>query len=583
MRRATGADNSQAVSLFPFLAVLLCTMGSLIVLLVAMARQARSQATSSADDAQPSSIVDKADVEVTNIVTEETEQKKRAEMLAKLETLRTDIAQQLEDDRMRLQHWEDHIRRLTQRLVELQRQAQQLDEQKQQVSIDREQAKSEKDRLAKMVEKMRQELEKARDKAAHRPKSYAIIPYQGKNKTYRRPLFIECRRSTVVLQPEGIELAASDFDDPMGPDNPLASALRAACEYYARTDEQQEGHNAKVEEDVDQPYPLLLVRPDGIENYYGARKAIESWNNQFGYEMIDEDWQLEFPPPDPELAAVEYRAVQLARAMRKELEKSMAVRRGPIYRASPHRGGFVREGGAMENKNWDAANHDRSPVGTSTAGHPGDEKDDSRATGGGPFADRSDTADQSAVPSRAQASGGDVAGGAPVGSPNGDSQRLAIKRGRNWALPDASRSAVPISRPVHVVCRADRFIVLPRGRWDAQADVTHNTAHDDNGQVVSISGSTDDAIDDLVSAIWEHMATWGIAGQGFYWRPLLVLHAGPDGRQRADEVRVLLDDSGLETVDNELHTTNGKSEPMENKGDPVDGKENSPHDRGHGT
>ena len=41
-RRATG-KTEVAVTLFPFLAVLICTMGSLIVLLVVVVQQAKSQ------------------------------------------------------------------------------------------------------------------------------------------------------------------------------------------------------------------------------------------------------------------------------------------------------------------------------------------------------------------------------------------------------------------------------------------------------------------------------------------------------------------------------------------------------------
>ena len=49
MSRPTASREASAVSLFPFLAVLLCTMGSLLVLLVVLAQQATEQA-----DARPS-------------------------------------------------------------------------------------------------------------------------------------------------------------------------------------------------------------------------------------------------------------------------------------------------------------------------------------------------------------------------------------------------------------------------------------------------------------------------------------------------------------------------------------------------
>jgi hypothetical protein len=40
---------------------------------------------------------------------------------------------------------------------------------------------------------------------------------------------------------------------------------------------------------------LILVRPDGIDAYYAVREAIQSWSENFGYELIGSDWQLQFP------------------------------------------------------------------------------------------------------------------------------------------------------------------------------------------------------------------------------------------------------------------------------------------------
>ena len=42
--------------------------------------------------------------------------------------------------------------------------------------------------------------------AATHPRSFTIIPYAGPNGTRRRPIYIECRESGIILQPEGIVL-----------------------------------------------------------------------------------------------------------------------------------------------------------------------------------------------------------------------------------------------------------------------------------------------------------------------------------------------------------------------------------------
>ena len=52
MSRHRPVDNSATVSLFPFLAVLLCTMGALLVVLVAVSRSARETALRRAEAAE---------------------------------------------------------------------------------------------------------------------------------------------------------------------------------------------------------------------------------------------------------------------------------------------------------------------------------------------------------------------------------------------------------------------------------------------------------------------------------------------------------------------------------------------------
>ena len=74
--------------------------------------------------------------------------------------------------------------------------------------------------------------------------------------------------------------------------------------------------------DAGEPYPLLLVRPDGVEAYYAAREAMSSWGSEFGYEFIDQDWKLEFRPPDPEMVDGMRLAVDEARVRQRALARS---------------------------------------------------------------------------------------------------------------------------------------------------------------------------------------------------------------------------------------------------------------------
>jgi hypothetical protein len=188
------------------------------------------------------------------------------------------------------------------------------------------------------------DLKKAKYLAANRLPVYAVVPFEGMYKTNRRPIYIECRGDSIILQPEGIVFTPTDFLGPGGPSNPLASALRSAQEYWRNA--------PRPSPDIpNEPYPLLLVRPDGIIAYYLVRDAMSSWDAEFGYELVGQDWQLDFPmQPDPQLKEMEIRAVADAR---KRLEwlaqaspeafsrKSSKVQ----YHVSPFRGGAVRDGG----------------------------------------------------------------------------------------------------------------------------------------------------------------------------------------------------------------------------------------------
>ena len=156
-------------------------------------------------------------------------------------------------------------------------------------------------------------LEKARAESKYRQPAYAVIPFEGLYRTNRRPIYIECRGDSIILQPEGIVFSPTDFLGPGGPGNPLASALRAAQEYWRNA--------PRPAPDLpNEPYPLLLVRPDGIIAYYLARDAMTSWDAEFGYELVGADWKMAYPMPSiPQLQEMETRAVAEARQRMEQL------------------------------------------------------------------------------------------------------------------------------------------------------------------------------------------------------------------------------------------------------------------------
>src|SRR4029078_10878375 len=149
----------------------------------------------------------------------------------------------------------------------------------------------------------KKELEQAKKQKGDGQEWYALIPYDGRSGTRRRPIYVECTDFGVLIQPEGLLLKAEDFSGPLGPGNPLDSALRAIRDHWERTAGNKAG----------QPYPLLVVRPSGVIAFDVARAAIRAWDDEWGYELISDDKQLDFGPSDPALNEVLSKTVNVAR------------------------------------------------------------------------------------------------------------------------------------------------------------------------------------------------------------------------------------------------------------------------------
>jgi hypothetical protein len=109
---------------------------------------------------------------------------------------------------------------------------------------------------------------------------------------------------------------------------------------------------------------------------------------------------------------------------------------------------------------------------------------------------------------------------------------LAATRGQDWALPGAARGSVAITRPIRVHCHPDRLVIVPEAGLGG-------------GKTVPLGQHTEEAIDEFVSAVWEYMELWGIAGRGMYWRPVLHVDVGPGAERRFEQISILLEGSGL--------------------------------------
>ncbi len=300
--------DAAGVSLFPFLAVLLCTMGALIVLLVVIARRAEAQAkeTQIAAAAERSRQVEERRQQAQ--LTQQSFDQQMSGLRAQAGAVATAVVEK------------QHIAaQLKAQLDAAQRQLRQL--QDQQRELERLAAQNSSDeqmrrQLADLDERLRQAQailgERQRAAAAPPQELYSIVPYAGRNGVARRPIYIECCADRVILQPEGTELPAADFEV-LGPGNPLEAAVRATVGHWEAAG--QKGN----------PYPLLLVRPDGVQAYSAAREALSTWGREFGYELIEQDWQLAYPPPDAALALQQQSAAALGRQLMEALAKNQVA------------------------------------------------------------------------------------------------------------------------------------------------------------------------------------------------------------------------------------------------------------------
>jgi hypothetical protein len=383
------------ISLFPFLAVLLCTMGALLVVLVLFSRSVRQNETAKLDQEQESLA---AELELTR--------DSLAWRREQLEGVRERTAEELAKARMQLAGIEESTRALQDEFEKLERTAKALASENAAVGADDETLRG----LEQRLTSARESLDKARAGRDTKPPAYAVVPYAGRNGTHRRPLYIECCGDGVFLQPEGIRLSPGDFEGPPGPGNPLASALRAAREHVVAT-------HGGANDPAAQPYPLLLVRPSGVMAYYAAREAIQSWGSDFGYQLIDEDWTLTFPPADPTLAQVEKRAIEESRARLAwlaEVRPTRPAKPTQQYRAAPTRGGVVADGGPSvlgDQSRWDWTNGQQAGAGGGPGGNGAGGSGAGGSGAGGSGARGSDMATRRGGTDASGFGGGEGAGG----------------------------------------------------------------------------------------------------------------------------------------------------------------------------
>jgi hypothetical protein len=301
-----------APSLFPFLAVLVCTLGTLILLLALVSQntataaeeQARKDLSQEPDNitanremlsqSQAIAMIDEAGFHIDTI-----------------ESIRDRQAAALEQRRDQLTHLEDHIQRLKKQLQRLNSEIQLANTDGETMDVDAASLVL----LRDQIQQEELEIEQLREETKNETPRVVIVPHKGPNGTTRRPIYIECTPEGLIIWPEGVKIKTEQLENRRTRiANPLDAALRVA-----------RLHVMKVYRDADPPYPLLVVRPHGTDAYFQATAAMQDWDDQYGYEMLDDDIELAFGAPDPNLKRRMEESIRQALARQVDRRTSRAV------------------------------------------------------------------------------------------------------------------------------------------------------------------------------------------------------------------------------------------------------------------
>jgi hypothetical protein len=161
MRRRSFRKPAIQVALFPFLAVLVCTMGSLVVLLVIVVQQARAYVAGASP--QP----ENQQAEDVRLAQERFQWRREV-----LEEQRRELTRKLADHRLQLSHLEDHIRRLQERWHQAQAAAAEIARRDATDGVDRHQEADDLERVEAELAETRARLERLRQEVTQRPRSF---------------------------------------------------------------------------------------------------------------------------------------------------------------------------------------------------------------------------------------------------------------------------------------------------------------------------------------------------------------------------------------------------------------------------
>ncbi|KLU01368.1 putative signal peptide and transmembrane protein [Rhodopirellula islandica] len=298
---------SLSPSLFPFLAVLVCTLGTLILLLALVAEKAQDTSVPQVAQ-QAGSVAPALDEPVDEDSSNGSGADSQTDADARPAMTAASADQLLEEEQFRVDQLVAHrekqtgnVERRRDELTQIQTATQKLRERLKQLSQEVEAAVTPDEAIEvdeQAIVMMREEMEALRReieeleqvKSGDKPR-VVIVPHRGPNGTARRPVYAECDEHGITIWPEDTRITYTQLLAGVQSGSPRSNPLDAALRVVRQHAMQNYGDSVP-------PYPLLIVRPDGIETFVAARAAMKDWDDQYGYELVPAEVDLAFPKAD---------------------------------------------------------------------------------------------------------------------------------------------------------------------------------------------------------------------------------------------------------------------------------------------
>jgi len=300
--------------MFPFLAVLLCVMGALLLILFVMDRRAKIAAQHTVNEMKSARLErTKAEEDARKAEWEKAKDALHQSLVAQQDLLKAeakDLHSNLVDANKKLElaamkdadlkkQSAEESEKIALLQVEITNQQHGAKESSKKETV----SKAELLEAAKELADLEYAFKKLRALKENEGKTYSLVPYRGKRGDMRPPIYVECVGDGIVFHPEMKLLTGPYF---------TVSSVRNEIEQRAgplmleKSTKEKVGQTAETKS---QSYVLFLVRPNGIENYYKAQSYLKGYQLDFGYELVDQHWALDFGAP-PSVAP----PVQLANA-----------------------------------------------------------------------------------------------------------------------------------------------------------------------------------------------------------------------------------------------------------------------------